>query len=98
MHILSKNKKHFVILVIIEDAGDYGVGSLIPRLSPQITGPAHMTCMHDNTKLQRDTYVASLIPRPSPAPVFDRLQYTKTEEDGLVNLTGTGVTCRHAYV
>ena len=29
----------------------------------------------------------SLVPRPSPAPVFDRLQYTKTEGEGLVNLT-----------
>ena len=29
----------------------------------------------------------SLIPRPSPAPVFDRLQYSKTEQEGLVNLT-----------
>ena len=30
---------------------------------------------------------ASLVPRPSPAPVFDRLQYAKTEPEGLVNLT-----------
>ena len=29
----------------------------------------------------------SLVPRPSPAPVFDRLQYAKTEPEGLVNLT-----------
>ena len=29
----------------------------------------------------------SLVPRPSPAPVFDRLQYAKTEGEGLVNLT-----------
>ena len=25
----------------------------------------------------------SLVPRPSPAPVFDRLQYAKTEGEGL---------------
>ena len=31
--------------------------------------------------------VPSLVPRPSPAPVFDRLQYAKTEPEGLVNLT-----------
>ena len=31
--------------------------------------------------------VHSLVPRPSPAPVFDRLQYAKTEGEGLVNLT-----------
>ena len=31
--------------------------------------------------------MGSLIPRPSPAPVFDRLQYAKTEGEGLVNLT-----------
>ena len=29
----------------------------------------------------------SLVPRPSPAPVFDRFQYAKTEPEGLVNLT-----------
>ena len=31
--------------------------------------------------------MASLVPRPSLAPVFDRLQYAKTEGEGLVNLT-----------
>ena len=30
---------------------------------------------------------SSLIPRPSLAPVFDCLQYAKTESEGLVNLT-----------
>ena len=30
---------------------------------------------------------SSLVPRPSPAPVFDRFQYAKTEPEGLVNLT-----------
>ena len=29
----------------------------------------------------------SLVPRPSLAPVFDRLQYAKTEGEGPVNLT-----------
>ena len=32
-------------------------------------------------------YCFSLVPRPSPAPVFDHLQYAKTEGEGLVNLT-----------
>ena len=32
-------------------------------------------------------FSTSLVPRPSPAPVFDRLQYAKTEGEGLVNLT-----------
>ena len=31
-------------------------------------------------------YIFSLVPRPSPAPVFDRLQYAKTEPEGLVIL------------
>ena len=31
--------------------------------------------------------ITSLIPRPSLPPVFDRLQYAKTEGEGLVNLT-----------
>ena len=31
--------------------------------------------------------IVSLVPRPSVAPVFDRLQYAKTEPEGLVNLT-----------
>ena len=30
---------------------------------------------------------SGLIPRPSPAPVFDCLQYAKTEPEGPVNLT-----------
>ena len=30
---------------------------------------------------------SSLVPRPSPAPVFARFQYAKTEPEGLVNLT-----------
>ena len=35
-----------------------------------------------------DMYICySLVTRPSPAPVFDRLQYVKTEGEGLVNLT-----------
>ena len=36
---------------------------------------------------QQTTCSPSLVPRPSPAPVFDRLQYAKTEPEGLVNLT-----------
>jgi len=31
--------------------------------------------------------VPSLVPKLSSAPVFDRLQYAKTEPEGLVNLT-----------
>jgi len=29
--------------------------------------------------------MTSLVPRPSTPPVFDRLQYAKTEGEGLVN-------------
>ena len=32
-------------------------------------------------------YAASVISRPSLAPVFDRLEYATTEREGLVNLT-----------
>ena len=35
----------------------------------------------------RHTPEPSLVPRPSPAPVFDRLQHAKTEGEGLLNLT-----------
>ena len=31
--------------------------------------------------------MSSLVPRPSPTPVFDCLQYAKTEPERLVNLT-----------
>ena len=34
-------------------------------------------------------YMPSLVPRPFPPPVFDRLQYAKTEGEGL----GERVTC-----
>ena len=33
------------------------------------------------------TNPGSLVPRPSLSPVFDRLQYAKTDPEGLVNLT-----------
>ena len=36
---------------------------------------------------KHDVIKISLVPRPSPAPVFDRFQYAKTEPEGLVNLT-----------
>ena len=39
------------------------------------------------TKVIKSEGGSSLVPRPSPAPVFDRLQYAKTEGEGLVNLT-----------
>ena len=39
------------------------------------------------TLLHSTITIPSLVPRPSPAPVFDRLQYAKTEGEGLVNLT-----------
>ena len=42
----------------------------------------HCTVCSARTQLQ-----CSLVPRPSPAPVFDQLQYAKTEPEGLVNLT-----------
>jgi len=34
-------------------------------------------------------YIHSLVPRPFPPPVFDRLQYANTEGEGL----GDFVTC-----
>ena len=36
----------------------------------------------------------SLVPRPSPAPVFDRLQYAKTEPEDLESVTSpvAGIT------
>ena len=42
--------------------------------------------------LKKKTFLAmdiahSLVSRRSPAPVFDRLQYAKTDPEGLVNLT-----------
>ena len=33
--------------------------------------------------LARNCLAVSLVPRPFPPPVFDRLQYTKTEGEGL---------------
>ena len=38
-------------------------------------------------KLQLPVVSTTLVPRPSSAPVFDCLQYAKTELEGLVNLT-----------
>ena len=43
--------------------------------------------MKRETKRNETEGVPSLVPRPSPAPVFDHLQYAKTEPEGLVNLT-----------
>ena len=41
----------------------------------------------------------SLVPRPSPAPVSDRLQYAETEPgESYYVIRGTGVTCCHAYM
>ena len=47
------------------------------------------TRSHVEIKHYFDAYLlaVSLVPRPSPAPVFDCLQYAKTEPEGLVNLT-----------
>ena len=55
------------------------------------------TCRNTFQNLYSDVYYrhilyfeaigTSLVPRPSPAPVFDCLQYAKTEPEGLVNLT-----------
>ena len=39
--------------------------------------------------------IRSLVPRPSPAPVFDRLQYAKTEPEGLVILPRDPCHGRH---
>ena len=43
-------------------------------------------CVQIKLSLDYTYYGVSLVPRPFLAPVFDRLQYAKTEE-GLVNLT-----------
>ena len=48
---------------------------------------------------------SSLVPRPSPAPVFDRLQYAKTEPEGLpgesyhvIPATGDVTDSRHGDI
>ena len=41
----------------------------------------------DHVQIPAKYLGTSLVPRPSLAPVFDRLQYAKTEGEGLVNLT-----------
>ena len=38
-------------------------------------------------RVKKAAGVSSLVPRSSPAPVFDRLQYAETKPEGLVNLT-----------
>ena len=43
----------------------------------------------ENGKEQRTYTVASLVPRPFPPPVFDRILYAKMEGEGL----GERVTC-----
>ena len=42
---------------------------------------------HDNTEMHNQ--ICSLVPRPFPPPVFDRILYAKTEGEGL----GERVTC-----
>ena len=44
---------------------------------------SHELCLY----ITRFAGQPSLVPRPSPVPVFDRFQYAKTEPEGLVNLT-----------
>ena len=38
-------------------------------------------------RVKKAAGVSSVVPRPSLAPVFDRLQYAETKPEGLVNLT-----------
>ena len=47
----------------------------------------HVSRVLTHTASINSAMYPSLVPRPSPAPVFDRLQYAKTEGEGLVNLT-----------
>ena len=42
---------------------------------------------HSRCQAQWQVQLYSLIPRPSPAPVFDSMQYAQTEGEGLANLT-----------
>ena len=41
--------------------------------------------------VELEPYICSLVPRPFPPPVFDRLQYANTEGEGLGDL----VTCSY---
>ena len=47
-----------------------------------VLGQQGVTCVQTSVLLRN-----TLVPRPSPPLVFDRLQYVKTEGEGLVNLT-----------
>ena len=64
-------------------------GSLRTQAGPCI----HCLHMHRHpticVALETSTWLnpGSLVPRPSLSPVFDRLQYAKTDPEGLVNLT-----------
>ena len=50
-----------------------------------ITGPSLCDGQQNLHGFRLDVVIFSLIPRPSIPPVFDCLQYAKTEEEGLGN-------------
>ena len=45
-------------------------------------GDLEVTWQYPLSEFRSEQARASLVPRPSPAPVFDRLQYAKTEGEG----------------
>ena len=49
--------------------------------------PSHEGNSQPHQFLGVHTLRSTLVPRPSPAPVFDHLQYAKMEGEDLVNLT-----------
>ena len=53
----------------------HAIGAHAPAIIPGLVA-TFRNCHYSN--------LLSLVPRPSPAPVFDRLQYAKTEGEGLL--------------
>jgi len=67
------------------------IGNVRGRLGKAGYGGSDVTCIlvciSSVMRMRAPTaiYQASLVPRPSTPPVFDRLQYAKTEGEGLGN-------------
>ena len=59
---------------------------LLPIVQHIIGGSCRILVRGGKHESLGHAYCPSLVPRPSPAPVFDCLQYAKTEGEGLVNL------------
>ena len=64
----------------------------LPAIAPAETGtwnwvcsePGNESCENWHSTLTPDEkWIHGLVPRPFPPPVFDRLQYAKTEGEGL---------------